>query len=153
MEAGAPLLVIGCSDPGTVSYLTQLLASARVQIAIAEDGQRVIRMLKADDPPAMALLDMDLPAPGVQLVREVRRLQNLRNIWLVLMSAESSSLRARAALACGADGFLALPADPAELTSLVSAAERGRRSRYALRRAPEAHSRPLPGFRTAEIAG
>jgi CheY-like chemotaxis protein len=94
------------------------LASARVIL-----GERAVDLL---------LLDVRLPdGNGLDLLREIRGRDATTQPSIVVMSASVLSIERDAAVAAGADRFLAKPYAPAALLEIVAEQLRRRRSRDA----------------------
>lgn len=119
-----PIVLIGCSHPGTVEYLTAILESWHYQVEVAENGMDALQRLESSRPPSISLLDMDLQSPGaVEVVWQARRQEQHRS-WIVLLSNRPGKDRVRAALECGCDDFLVIPPDPTDLKVRIRVAER-----------------------------
>ena len=126
--AASPLVLIGCADSRRVVQLTEMLESLHFRVEIAERGSLALLRLEESDPPAIALLDMDLPSPGgIEVVWELCRRQENRQTWLILMSARAGQETMGAALEAGCDDFLALPADSLVFRTRMRVAQRARR--------------------------
>ncbi|HEX4008131.1 MAG TPA: diguanylate cyclase [Acidobacteriaceae bacterium] len=107
--------------------LTARLESWQFHVETADRGAVALLRLSEPDPPAIALLDMDLPVPGgMEIAWELGRRPEGRQSWLVLMSNRPNPERIRAALACGCDDFLALPPSPSDLELRLRVAQRAR---------------------------
>src|ERR1700721_2376189 len=121
----SPLILVGCGDARIAVDLAEMLESCRFRVEVAEKGSTALLRLKETDPPAIALLDMDLPSPsGVEIMWELARSQEQRRGWLVLMSARTGKECVRAALESGCDDFLAIPANAMEGKARLRGAER-----------------------------
>jgi diguanylate cyclase (GGDEF)-like protein len=125
----SPIVLIGCSNPGLTEFLAATLESWHYQIEVALNGTDALARIEGDNPPSIALLDMDLPGSAVEIVWEVRRRHEERHTWIILFSSPASNDqagndRARAALDCGGDDFLHVTADGADLKVRIRVAER-----------------------------
>lgn len=126
-EGAGPHVLIGCSRGETVERLTEILETWRCVVEVVETGSAALVRLDEPGPPAIALLDVDLPSPGgVEIAWEVSRRQEQRRSWLMVMSESPGMGRMRAVLECGCDDFLLLPPDATELRIRLRMAERVR---------------------------
>jgi two-component system, cell cycle response regulator len=122
-----PGVLVGCADPRMALSLKEMLAAWRCRFEAMACGTDALDRLTADDPPAIALLDMDLSAPSaVEIAWDLGRRPQPRRTWLVMMSANPGAETRRAALDCGCDDFLALPPDAMELRMRLHVAQRAR---------------------------
>jgi diguanylate cyclase (GGDEF)-like protein len=89
------------------------MESWHYQVEVARNGAEALSRLDSITPPPIALLDMDLPAPGAgEVVWEIRRRQEQRRTWNIMLSDRRDSERTRTALQCGADDFLVFTPNP-----------------------------------------
>jgi two-component system, cell cycle response regulator len=122
-----PGVLVGCADARTALMTKELLGSWRCRVETVASGTAALERLRADNPPGIALLDIDLPAPsGVEIAWELGRWLEPRRTWLVLMSARPSPEKVRAVLECGCDDFVALPPDAMDLRMRIRVAQRMR---------------------------
>ncbi|HTW50193.1 MAG TPA: GGDEF domain-containing response regulator [Acidobacteriaceae bacterium] len=120
-------ILLGCADVRIACAVKELLASWRYRAEAVGCGTEALERLEGDNPPGIALLDMDLTAPGgVEIAWELGRRPEPRRTWLVMMSADPSLERKRAALESGCDDFVALPPDALELKLRLRVADRVR---------------------------
>lgn len=123
--ASGPCVLIGCPQSEMTDYLTTILESWHYQIETVASGTAALERLVSAAPPAIALLDMDLPgANGAEVVAEARRRQDRRRSWVILFSEQAGQERVRVALGSGCDDFLKLPADVSDLKVRIRVAER-----------------------------
>jgi len=93
------------------------------QAASAEDGLVLIEA----DPPALVLLDLDLPGmSGLELARRLKADPRLRSIPIVAISASVMKDERNQARQAGCVGFLEKPFDIHELRRMVAEAVAGR---------------------------
>lgn len=77
---------------------------------VCADGAAAWQILAAADPPRLAILDWEMPAPnGCELCRRVAALGRPRPTYCLLLSAHQEPERISAGLAAGAHDFLAKP--------------------------------------------
>jgi diguanylate cyclase (GGDEF)-like protein len=107
----SPIVLLGCSNPRMIESLAATLESWHYQVDLAQTGADALARLDSDNPPSIAILDMDLAGPSsVEIVWEIRRRQEQRRTWTILLSDRPGNDRIRAALQCGCDDFLVFPA-------------------------------------------
>ena len=115
----SPIVLIGSANDRLVETLGGTLESWHYQIELCRTGPDALARLDGDTPPPIALLDMDLPAPGAaEIIWEIRRRQEQRRTWNILLSERRDSNQVRAALQSGADDFLVFPADTSDSSDL-----------------------------------
>jgi two-component system cell cycle response regulator len=125
-----PLVLLGCSAAATVEAMTSLLESWLYRVNVVGSGVEALAAVQAVEPPSVALLDMDLPAPGAaEIVRALRARQEAsgmqaRRTWVILLSGRPDKDRLRTALACGCDDFLVIPPAAPDLRLRIRIAER-----------------------------
>ncbi|HEX3662814.1 MAG TPA: diguanylate cyclase [Acidobacteriaceae bacterium] len=121
----SPIVLVGCADAETSEGLTAILESWHYAVEVAASGAEALVRLTGATPPAMAMLDMDLPVVGgAEIAAELRRRRELRPGWVILMSRQASRERVREALESGCDDFLRVPADAGDLKVRIRVAER-----------------------------
>ena len=114
----SPTVLLACSNATATEYLAATLESWHYQVELAHTGAEALARLESQQPPHMAILDMDLPAPSAaEVVWEVRRRQEQRRTWTILLSSHRDNERVRTALQCGCDDFLVFPACKGEFDS------------------------------------
>jgi two-component system, cell cycle response regulator len=125
LEAEGSGILLACFDARISLTLRELLAAWQYKVEAVGSGAEALKRLIGDDPPGIALLEMELAAPSaVEIAWELGRRQAPRRTWLVLMRSNVGADTRRAALGCGCDDFLALPPDPMELRVRLHVAAR-----------------------------
>jgi len=121
----SPIVLVGCADAETSEGLTAILESWHYAVEVATNGADSLARLTGVTPPAMALLDMDLPGlGGAEIAADLRRRKESRPGWVMLLSRHTSPERVRAAVESGSDDFLRIPVDASDLKVRVRVAER-----------------------------
>jgi two-component system, cell cycle response regulator len=116
-------ILLACSDAQIALTLKELLASWRFHVEVAACGTEALEQLRAENPPRIALLDMDLASPSaVEIAWKLGRREESRRTWLVMMGPGPE--RKRAAIECGCDDFVELPPDATDLRMRIRVAER-----------------------------
>jgi diguanylate cyclase (GGDEF)-like protein len=120
-----PVVLVGSADAETSEALAAILESWHYAVEVAASGAEALARVTGPTPPTMALLDMDLPAPGgAEIAAELRQRRDSWHGWVVLLSRQTSRERVRQAAESGCDDFLRIPADAADLKVRIRVAER-----------------------------
>ncbi len=91
----------------------------------APDGQAALDALTQPNPPAIVLLDWEMPRlDGLAVCRALRAMPRARYIYIIMVTARDSAADLLAALAAGADDILSKPADTAQLLARLRSGER-----------------------------
>ena len=102
------------------TLLRVTLRGGEHDVVEAKDGDEALVML-AEHRPVVAVLDVTMPGrTGLEVCSAVRADPNLARMGLVVISANGLESDARAALAAGADQFLAKPFSPRQLLDTVT---------------------------------
>jgi len=103
-------------NPLAAEFLSEVLSEAGYAVRVYGDGRSAVAAI-IEQPPAMVLLDLELPAmPGEEVLTHVRR-QLGAKLPIVIMTA---STRRWDWATQGATAFLAKPFDMAELLRCVA---------------------------------
>ncbi|MBT9329949.1 GGDEF domain-containing response regulator [Paracidobacterium acidisoli] len=120
-----PDVLIASADAETVHLLSALLDSMQCPVEVISDGMDALRRLNGEQPPRIALLDIDLPSMGgIEILSELRRREEQRSTWAMLMSESVDLGAVRTATDAGADDFLLKPVDEIDLRVRMRVAER-----------------------------
>ncbi len=97
-----------------------------LEFTAVESGTAAAKALEQPDPPAMVLLDWQLPGiDGIELCRRIRILgTNQPYIYTVMLTAKNRKRDLLTAMAAGADDYLAKPVNPSELRARILAGKR-----------------------------
>jgi CheY-like chemotaxis protein len=120
--------VLLCDDEDVLRSLVRAtLESENCSIVEADDGDVSI-LLARQLVPDVIVLDMMMPGrSGLDVLSELRRDATLSHIPVIMLTARARPADQEAALAAGADRYLAKPFSPLELIGLVEELlERGR---------------------------
>jgi sigma-B regulation protein RsbU (phosphoserine phosphatase) len=92
---------------------------------VCATGEEARAVLRAPDPPRIALLDRTMPgAGGIELCAEIRADVDLRSIYVMLLTAHDSRDDILAGLDGGADEYLTKPLDWEMLRARLKTAAR-----------------------------
>lgn len=96
------------------------LEGAGYELVEARDGEEALAQARAVRPD-LILLDMMMPVhTGLEVLAELRADPELADTPVVMLTARAQLADREAALAAGADRFLAKPFSPLELAGLVA---------------------------------
>ena len=99
-----------------------------VEFLLGEAGHRVVRArdlselprLVAGEPPALVLLDMNLPSgSGLELVSSLRRIPGAARSPIIALTAHAMSGDEERALEAGCDAYLSKPISPKKVVAEV----------------------------------
>lgn len=92
---------------------------------VCEDGEAARAVLRAPDPPPLAILDWSMPgADGVTLCREIRSTPGLATTYVVLLTARDTREEMVAGLVGGADEYIIKPFDWGVLRARINTGAR-----------------------------
>jgi two-component system phosphate regulon response regulator PhoB len=113
----APKTILICEDDRNLRTLVRLALGDGFRFVEAPDAPTVLELVRHSRPD-LIVLDLMLPGKsGLELLAEIRRAEGGESTPIVVISAWSHS--DAAALAAGADRFVAKPFDPNELQATV----------------------------------
>ena len=118
--SGGPRLLVVDDDPFIRKLVvTTLTDVTRFELAEAPDGEEAL-VRAAADPPAVVLLDVDMPGlDGIEVCRRLRADPATGSATIVMLTAAHGDGVQEQAEAAGADLFLTKPFSPLELLRLV----------------------------------
>jgi two-component system cell cycle response regulator len=118
-------ILLADANQESASALRSLLESWNYQVEILEDGTAAFRRLTGPEPPALAILDCNLPEmSGLEVITEIRRRSHQRTVWLMLMSNAPDADQVSVATAAKVDDFLLKPVNELDLLVRLRTAER-----------------------------
>lgn len=127
LSAEGRRILLAFSDQRIALAIKELLSAWQYHADSVASGSAALECLRGDDPPAIALLDMDLVAPSaVEIAWTLGLRETPPRTWLVFAAATPSLERRRAAIECGCDDFVTLPPDAMELRMRLRVAERAK---------------------------
>ncbi|HXG09680.1 MAG TPA: response regulator transcription factor [Gemmataceae bacterium] len=93
------------------------------EVVVAEDGAAAWRLFQDGEPPALAILDWNMPGmDGLEVCRLIRATQHGRQAtYLILLTGRGSREDIVAGLEGGADDYILKPFDPEELHARLRA--------------------------------
>ena len=117
MTTSAPLILICDDEPTIAEIVARYLERAGYETSTAADGEEAVR-LAFESRPDLVVLDLMLPRrSGLDVLAEMRGDPRLGDTPVVVITAWSDAQKA--ALAAGANRFVAKPFEPDELRAIV----------------------------------
>lgn len=105
--------------------LTQRLSEWGYEVLTCADGTEAVRILLGDDPPALAVLDWDMPGKtGIEVCHQVREAGREPYTYLLILTANQAKGALIEGLQSGADDFLRKPFDDEELHARLRTGQR-----------------------------
>jgi CheY-like chemotaxis protein len=121
--AAPPAVLVADDDPTIVRILTLTLEADGFRVLTANDGETALRLARSD-PPALMLLDWQMPGPsGIEVTRILRRDPDprLRDVPVVLITAQTGTENTALGFTAGVTDYLTKPFRPAHVRSRVRA--------------------------------
>lgn len=91
------------------------------EIVVKCDGYEALEYLETSSPPAMVLVDINMPRMnGIRLLERIRQIDRLRSVPVIMLT---SSLEERDLIACydrGASSYLRKPVARADFAELIA---------------------------------
>lgn len=121
-----PLQVLVADDEAVSrTVVGAMLKKAGYPVIYAKDGEQAWQMLDSDDPPAIALLDWEMPLlQGPEVVQRIRAKQLQSPTYVILLTSRDSSADIVQGLRAGADDYVTKPANEDELVARVNVGAR-----------------------------
>jgi two-component system KDP operon response regulator KdpE len=105
--------------------LSSALGRVGFDVCTSPDGHAALRLAEIA-PPDIALVDMNMPMGGVELVAQLKAMYG-QQVWVAVLSGEDLDDIRDECLAAGADDVLVKPISPIELRRrLIAAAPAGK---------------------------
>jgi sigma-B regulation protein RsbU (phosphoserine phosphatase) len=121
-----PLQVLVADDEAVSrTVVGAMLRKAGYPVIYAPDGEQAWQMLDSGDPPAIALLDWEMPGlQGPEVVQRIRSKQLQSPTYVILLTSRDSSADIVQGLKAGADDYVIKPANEDELVARVNVGAR-----------------------------
>jgi phosphoserine phosphatase RsbU/P len=112
--------LIADDDPVTAAAVSANVSGWGFDVVVAHDGVEALNQLLADPPPALAIIDWEMPGlDGPEICRRIRADQARDGLYVLLLTARSSPSDLVAGLDAGADDYLIKPVNLSELRARV----------------------------------
>ena len=110
-------ILIADDEPEIRNLLRLYLENENYHVIEAEDGQRALDLLRAEQP-ALCILDIMMPKiDGYHVLQQIRKESN---IPVIILSAKNADSEKILGLNLGADDYLAKPFNPLEAVARVN---------------------------------
>ena len=121
-----PLQVLVADDEAVSrTVVGAMLKKAGYPVVFAADGEQAWKHLSSDDPPALALLDWEMPGlQGPEVVQRMRSAQMAHPTYVILLTSRDSLADIVQGLRAGADDYVTKPANKDELIARVNVGAR-----------------------------
>jgi len=122
---GARILIVD-DNPRVRRSTAAALSRIGFHVMTAEDGAPAIALAETT-PPDLALVDFEMPTPGIVVVKRLKELYGAA-VWVAVLSGEDGDEMRSACFDAGADDVIAKPAPIPELHRRMVAAARTQRA-------------------------
>lgn len=118
-------VLVADDEPVSRTVVGAMLRKAGYAVLYASDGEQAWEQLNAEAPPALALLDWEMPGlQGPEVVQRIRARQRQSPTYVILLTSRDSSADIVQGLRAGADDYVTKPADEDELIARVNVGAR-----------------------------
>jgi DNA-binding response OmpR family regulator len=112
--------LIADDDRVTAAAVSANVSGWGFDVVVAHDGVEALNQLLADPPPALAIIDWEMPGlDGPEICRRIRADQARDGVYVLLLTARSSPSDLVDGLDAGADDYLIKPVNLSELRARV----------------------------------
>lgn len=118
-------ILIADDDAVTLRLLERKINQWNFQAVTATDGLEALKVLEADPPPKLAILDWMMPGmDGIDVCRRLREMETTRAVYVILLTSRSGKSDMLEGLAAGADDYVVKPFDSEELLARIKVGKR-----------------------------
>jgi phosphoserine phosphatase RsbU/P len=118
-------ILIADDERTSTMMLRLLLEQWGFEVVVAHDGTAAWERIVGVEPPALAIVDWEMPGlDGIELCRRIRATSLRSPVYVILLTARTSRQDLVAGLEAGADDYLTKPFDPDELRARVHVGQR-----------------------------
>jgi sigma-B regulation protein RsbU (phosphoserine phosphatase) len=118
-------ILIADDERTSTMMLRLLLEQWGFEVVVAHDGTAAWERIVGVKPPALAIVDWEMPGlDGIELCRRIRATSLRSPVYVILLTARTSRQDLVAGLEAGADDYLTKPFDPDELRARIHVGQR-----------------------------
>ena len=118
-------ILIADDERVSTMMLGRTLEQWGFEVVVAQDGVEAWERIVSDQPPALAIVDWEMPGlDGIELCRRIRATTLRSPVYVILLTARNSRQDLVAGLEAGADDYLTKPFDPDELRARIHVGQR-----------------------------
>jgi sigma-B regulation protein RsbU (phosphoserine phosphatase) len=118
-------ILIADDDRGSTAMVGRTLEAWGFEVTVADNGAAAWEVITGDQPPALAIVDWEMPGiDGIELCRRIRQIALRAPIYVILLTGRTSRHDLVAGLQAGADDYLTKPFDPDELRARIHVGQR-----------------------------
>jgi len=112
-------ILVADDDPTVVVALRYVLEQAGFKVAVAQDGQEALDVMRRDVPDLL-LLDVMMPRlSGYDVCERVRASPAWQHVRILMLTAKGGVVEASKGMALGADDYMTKPFSTRELLSRI----------------------------------
>ncbi len=137
---GVRILIVD-DDARVRRAISAAMSRTGFHVFTAEDGGPALTIAE-QTPPDIAIVDFNMPTPGIEVVRRLKRLHGPA-LWITMLSGQDDEATRSACFDAGADDMLAKPAAIPELRRRMIAAARTQQAFVEQRLAQERADRVI----------
>ncbi len=113
--------VLLVDDDGSLVDLIEMYFEDRYNLVVAKDAEQAFEKLQVTSPDII-LLDIMMPKmDGIQMLKELRKMDRYKDIPVVLLTAKGTKQDMKIGLASGANKYITKPFDFKELYEVIEA--------------------------------
>lgn len=118
-------VLVADDEPVSRTVVGAMLKKAGYLVTYAPDGEKAWEQLNTSQPPALALLDWEMPGlQGPEVVERIRGRASHAPTYVILLTSRDSSADIVSGLRAGADDYVCKPANEDELIARVNVGRR-----------------------------